>query len=126
MAYDLDRPVTAARIDSRGRIILDLKHGEGVLGDATLDFIEDALRNVMLDLEYTITQVQPLPQHGKGARGIESFIQGALRSPEVDAFTHHVSARSGTNYRLFTPRNRGRSQAVRSLCGCTAEAKAAC
>lgn len=109
VAYDMDRIVTAARADNRGRIVLDLEHGEGVSGGATLNYIVDAGRNVMLDLEYTITQVEPLPRHGKGAPQIRSFTQGALVDPEVDAFTHQVAA-SGTNYRLFTPQNRGRSQ----------------
>ncbi|MGX1163157.1 putative peptidase [Arthrobacter sp. SLBN-100] len=110
VAYDMERLVTAARADSRGRIVLDLMHGEGVPGGATLDYIVNGGRNVMLDLEYTITQVEPLPRHGKGAPQIKSFTQGALVDPEVDAFTHHVAARSGTNYRLFTPQERGRSQ----------------
>src|SRR6476659_5427911 len=30
--YDLDRPVTAARLDHRGNIILDLSFAEGVVG----------------------------------------------------------------------------------------------
>lgn len=109
VAFDLDRKVTAARADSRGHIILDLEHGMGVRGGATLDYIVNAGRNVMLDLQYTITQVEPLPRQGKGAPQIKSFSQGALVDPEVDAFTHHVAA-SGTNYRLFSPPQRGRSQ----------------
>lgn len=109
VAYDLDRPVTAARADNRGLITLDLKHGEGIPGGATLGYISNAQRNVMLDLTYTVRQVQPLPRHGDGAPHIGAFTQGALVSPEVDAFTHHV-ARSGLNYRLFAPKNRGRSQ----------------
>jgi predicted peptidase len=109
LAYDMDRTVTAARADNRGRIVLELEHGEGVLGGATLGYIGSAGRNVMLDLEYTITQVEPLPQHGKAAPQIKSFTQGALIDPEVDAFSHHVAA-SGLNYRLFTPPERGRSQ----------------
>ncbi|WLQ07537.1 prolyl oligopeptidase family serine peptidase [Arthrobacter oryzae] len=109
VAYDMDRTVTAARADNRGRIVLELEHGEGVPGGATLGYIVSAGRNVMLDLEYTITQVEPLPQHGKAAPQIKSFTQGALIDPEVDAFSHHVAA-SGLNYRLFTPPERGRSQ----------------
>src|SRR6188768_1052559 len=30
--YDLDRPVTAARLDHHGNIVLELSHGEGQLG----------------------------------------------------------------------------------------------
>lgn len=109
VAYDMNRVVTAARADNRGRIVLDLEHGEGVLGGATLDYIVDAGRNVMLDLEYTITQVEPLPRHGKGVMQSGSFTQGTLVDSEVDVFTHHVAA-SGTNYRLFSPAERGRPQ----------------
>ncbi|TLM82668.1 hypothetical protein FDW83_11985 [Pseudarthrobacter sp. NamE2] len=109
VAYDVNRTVTAARADSRGQIVLELEHSVGVLGGATLGYIGSAGRNVMLDLEYTITQVQPLPRHGKGAPQITSFTQGPLQDPEVDAFSHHVAA-SGTKYRLFTPPERGRSQ----------------
>ncbi|MEV4991540.1 prolyl oligopeptidase family serine peptidase [Pseudarthrobacter sp. LMD1-1-1.1] len=109
VAYDLNRTVTAARADNEGRITLDLKHGEGIPGGASLDYIWNAQRNVLLDLTYTISQVQPLPRHGNGAPQIGAFTQGALVSPEVDAFTRHV-ARSGLNYRLFAPKNRGRSQ----------------
>lgn len=87
VAYDLDRPVTAARADNRGLITLDLKHGEGILGGATLGYISNAQRNVMLDLTYTVRQVQPLPRHGDGAPHIGAFTQGALVSgPQLSSF----------------------------------------
>src|SRR5688572_21461171 len=58
--YDLDRPVTAARLDRRGDIVLELSHGEGQLGGGTLGYILSRGRNVRLDLVYTITQNAPL------------------------------------------------------------------
>lgn len=107
VAYDLDRTVTAVTADHHGRITVDLEHGFGVDGASTLAYIGSVGRNVQLDLEYTITQNEPLPLHGKGVPQISSFIQGDLVSPEVDAFTSRVSA-SGTNYRLFSPAQRGK------------------
>ncbi|MGO1975577.1 MAG: prolyl oligopeptidase family serine peptidase [Brachybacterium tyrofermentans] len=102
VAYDVERPITAVSADHRGRITVELEHGNGVEGAGTLGWMGDAGRNVQLDLEYTITQNEPLPLHGKGVPQISSFVQGDLVSPEVDAFSSHVSA-SGTNYRLFSP-----------------------
>lgn len=99
---DTERTVTAAHIDHRSRITLDLEHGEEVEGASTLLYLDDSGRNVQLDLGCTITQHDPLPTRSGGAPTIGSFIQGDLVDPEVDAFTSHVSA-SGTNYRLFTP-----------------------
>lgn len=107
VAYDLDRAVTAVGADHRGRITVELEHGYGVDGASTLDYVGAAGRNVQLDLEYTITQNEPLPLRGKGVAQISSFVQGDLVSPEVDAFSSHVSA-SGTNYRLFSPARRGK------------------
>ncbi|MGP9537921.1 prolyl oligopeptidase family serine peptidase [Brachybacterium sp. AOP43-C2-M15] len=107
-AFDLDRTVTAASIDPRGRITVELEHGFGVAGADTLGWKEDAARNVQLDLEYTLTQNEPLPVRGGGVPWISALVQGDLVSPEVDAFTAHVSA-SGTNYRLFSPPRDGRT-----------------
>ncbi|MEU8663740.1 hypothetical protein [Actinoplanes philippinensis] len=105
--YDLDRPVTAARLDRHGDIVLDLAHGEGQVGGGTLGYIANRGRNVRLDLTYTITQNTPLRgRHGRPIT-ITAFTQGRLSNPEVDAFGHHVSG-SGMKYRLFTPGERGR------------------
>lgn len=102
VAFDLDRTIAAASIDPRGRITLELEHGFGIEGADTLGWMGEQSRNVQLDLEYTLTQAEPLPTRGGGSPQIPGFAQGELVSPEVDAFTAHVSA-SGTNYRLFTP-----------------------
>src|SRR3712207_5135040 len=48
--YDLDRPVTAARVDAHGDIVLELAHAEGVVGGGTLGYIAGRGRNVQLDL----------------------------------------------------------------------------
>ncbi|WP_114856485.1 prolyl oligopeptidase family serine peptidase [Brachybacterium sp. YJGR34] len=106
IAYDADRTVTAARIDHRGTITLELEHGDGVESAATLSYLGDLGRNVQLDLEYTLTQEQDLPRHGRGGARIESFAQGELVDEEVDAFTAHVSA-SGMAYHLLTPHPSG-------------------
>ncbi|SEF24068.1 Esterase PHB depolymerase [Amycolatopsis pretoriensis] len=101
IGYDLDRPVTAARLDRRGNIVLELSHGEGQTGGGTLGYINGKGRNVRLNLVYTITQTAPL----RGPRGpvtLTRFTQGRLANPEVDAFTYHVS-QSGVKYRLYSP-----------------------
>ncbi|MEU4689117.1 prolyl oligopeptidase family serine peptidase [Actinoplanes sp. NPDC023714] len=101
--YDVDRVVTAARLDRRGNVVLDLASAEGQVGGGTLGYIVSRGRNVRLDLEYTITQNAPL-----GSLVIGRFVQGPLANPEVDAFSYHKS-RSGMKYRLYTPESgRGR------------------
>ncbi|MFC7455568.1 prolyl oligopeptidase family serine peptidase [Brachybacterium sp. GCM10030267] len=106
VAFDVDRTVTAARADHSGRISLDLEHGPDVEGAGTLEYLDDASRNVLLELEYTLTQNAPLPAHGNGHGSIDEFVQDGLVDAEVDAFSSHVAA-SGTNYRLFTPHGHG-------------------
>jgi len=57
--YDVQREVTAARVDNRGNITLDLATAEGVPGGGTLGYTVPAGRNVEFDLTYTITQNRP-------------------------------------------------------------------
>jgi predicted peptidase len=105
VGYDLDRPVTAARLDRRGNIVLSLRSGEGQPGAGTLGYIGSKARNVQLDLVYTITQNAPIrPRHGRPVT-ITRFTQGRLANPEVDAFGYHVSG-SGMKYRLYSPEHR--------------------
>jgi predicted peptidase len=104
--YDLDRTVTAARLDRRGNIVLELAHGEGRLGGGTLGYILSRSRNVRLDLVYTITQNAPIPLRNGRTLTVSRFVQGRLSNPEVDAFSYHES-RSGMKYRLFSPVRRG-------------------
>ncbi|SCG48997.1 prolyl oligopeptidase family serine peptidase [Micromonospora rifamycinica] len=105
--YDLDRTVTAARLDRHGNIVLDLSHAEGQLGGGTLGYILSKGRNVQLDLVYTITQNTPLVRRHGPPVTITAFVQGRLSNPEVDAFSHHVSA-SGLKYRLYSPKRPAR------------------
>jgi len=104
--YDLDRTVTAARLDHRGNIVLDLSYGEGQLGGGTLGYIVSKARNVQLDLAYTITQKAPLTLRNRHSVTIEKFVQGRLSNPEVDAFGYRISE-SGMKYRLYSPGRRG-------------------
>ncbi|MEV4620614.1 prolyl oligopeptidase family serine peptidase [Asanoa sp. NPDC049573] len=103
--YDLDRPVTAARLDRHGDIVLDLSFAEGQVGGGTLGYILSRGRNVQLDLVYTITQNTPVVVRGRGPLVIDSFVQGRLVNPEVDRFSYHTSG-SGMKYRLFSPTDR--------------------
>lgn len=105
--YDLDRVVTAVRLDRRGNIVLELASGEGKVGGGTLGYIVGLERNVVLDLVYTITQTAPLVLRNGQKVTIPGFQQGRLSDPEVDAFSYHVSG-SGMNYRLYSPRRRRR------------------
>ena len=112
--YDLDRPVTAARLDHRGNIVLDLSYAEGQLGGGTLGYIVSKGRNVRLDLVYTITQNAPLALRNGRPVTISSFVQGRLSNPEVDAFSYHVSG-SGMKYRLYSPDRRASGRGKRPL-----------
>ena len=101
--YDLDRTVTAVRLDHRGDIVLELSHGEGQTGGGTLGYLAGAGRNVMLDLVYTLTQHTPIPLRNHRTIVIDDFVQDPrLSDPEVDAFSSHVSG-SGMKYRLYSP-----------------------
>jgi predicted esterase len=109
--YDLDRTVTAARLDRRGNIVLELSYAEGQAGGGTLGYIVSRGRNVRLNLVYTITQNTPLRlRHGRPVT-IDRFVQGRLRNPEVDAYSHHVSG-SGLKYRLYSPARAHRSPLI--------------
>jgi predicted peptidase len=108
--YDLDRPVTAARLDRWGNIVLELAYGEGQVGGGTLGYIVGKGRNVLLNLDYTITQTTPLALRNGRPVTIARFVQGELSDPEVDAFSYRVSG-SGMNYRLYSPRHHHRSRA---------------
>jgi predicted peptidase len=100
--YDLDRRVTAVRLDRRGDLVLELAYGEGQLGGGTLGYIVSRGRNVRLNLEYTITQTAPIRLRNGRSVTIERFVQGRLSNPEVDRFGYRVSG-SGLKYRLFSP-----------------------
>ena len=101
--YDLDRTVTAVRLDRRGNIDLHLGYAEGRTGGSTLGYIAGRGRNVVLDLVYTITQNAPIALRNHRLITIKDFVQGhRLSDPEVDAFSSHVSG-SGMKYRLYSP-----------------------
>jgi len=102
VGYDLDRPVTAARLDPRGNIVLELSHGEGEPGGGTLGYLNSKARNVRLDLVYTVKQNIPFRLRNGRPVSIARFTQGRLANPEVDAFGYHTS-RSGMKYRLYSP-----------------------
>jgi predicted peptidase len=104
--YDLDRPVTAVRLDHRGNIVLDLSYGEGQVGGGTLGYILSRGRNVRLDLVYTIAQNAPIALRNGRPITIPRFVQGRLSNPEVDAFSYHTSG-SGMKYRLYSPARGG-------------------
>src|SRR5690606_38703651 len=86
LAYEQDRVVTGARLEGK-QIVLDLEHGYGVDGASTQLYVLRGGRNVLLDLEYTLTQTAPLRKKGNGAEIVlGELVQGALMSPEGVAF----------------------------------------
>ena len=101
--YDLDRPVTAVRVDRHGDVVLDLAYAEGQVGGGTLGYIASRGRNVRLNLVYTVTQTTPIVVRGRPVT--LELVQGALSNPEVDAFAYRVSG-SGMKYRLYSPSRR--------------------
>jgi dipeptidyl aminopeptidase/acylaminoacyl peptidase len=112
--YDLDRAVTAARVDHHGDVVLELSYAEGQVGGGTLGYIVSAGRNVQLDLTYTITQNAPISVRGRRPVTIAEFVQGRLSNPEVDAFSYGTSA-SGLKYRLSTPARQASGRGRRPL-----------
>ncbi|SNY61288.1 prolyl oligopeptidase family serine peptidase [Paractinoplanes atraurantiacus] len=108
--YDLDRVVTAARLDRNGNIVLELSYAEGQPGGGTLGYLVSRSRNVQLNLTYTITQNAPFVARRRLVT-IDEFTQGRLSNPEVDAYSYHTSA-DGMKYRLFSPRNHGKRPLV--------------
>lgn len=103
--YDLDRPVTAVRLD-HDNIVLDLSHGEGQVGGGTLGYLSSKGSNVRLNLVYTITQHAPVITRTGRPITISGFLQDRLSSPEVDAFGYGISG-SGMKYRLYSPDDGG-------------------
>ncbi|GGZ01431.1 prolyl oligopeptidase family serine peptidase [Streptomyces poonensis] len=101
--YDVDRTVTAVRLDHRDNIVLELSHAEGQTGGSTLGYVAGKGRNVMLDLTYTLTQHAPITLRNHRSIVIQNFVQDPrLSDPEVDAFSSHISG-SGMKYRLYSP-----------------------
>ena len=101
--YDLDRPVTAARLDHHGNIVLDLATARARSAGAPSATSLSKGRNVQLDLVYTITQNAPITLREPPLRSpSRSFVQGRLSDPEVDAFSYRISG-SGMKYRLYSP-----------------------
>ncbi|CAL9285372.1 prolyl oligopeptidase family serine peptidase [Streptomyces sp. SudanB182_2057] len=108
LEYDLDRTVTAVRLDGHGNIVIELAHGEGWPGASTLGYVSSVGtgRNVVLDLDYTVTQRAPIVLRNHRSVTIDTFVQNPrLSDPEVDAFSSHISG-SGMKYRLYSPESR--------------------
>ncbi len=101
---DVEREVVDVRLESRGRLVIDLADGFGTPGAGTLGYAAGVGRNVELDLEYTVTQEQPLTVRGRDFT-FSALEQGELVDPEVDAFTDGEA--DGLAYRLFSPPQRG-------------------
>ena len=107
--YDLDRTVTDIGVDDSGDIVVELLHGEGVPGAATLAYSVQTSRNVQVDLEYSVTQNLPVLLASGESASFGGFKQGATVDPEVDRFSQAVSP-DGINYRLYSPSVRGNAK----------------
>ena len=109
--YDVDRPVTAVRLDEHGDVVLHLSYAEGQLGGGTLGYVVSRGRNVRLDLTYTITQVSPIALRDGRTVMFSRFTQGRLVNPEVDRFAYRTSG-SGMKYRLWAAPGHARRDLV--------------
>ncbi len=112
--YDQYRTVTGVSLNSDGDVVIELLSGPDAPAASTLGYAyaadaatKMAGRNVQLDLEYTLTQRQPLRAAGRPLT-FSSFTQGAVVDPEVDDYSTGTSD-SGLNYRLFIPREAKKS-----------------
>ncbi|PJI84811.1 PHB depolymerase family esterase [Luteimicrobium subarcticum] len=102
VAYDVDRTVTGVTVLPDGRTRLDLLSGNGVAGAGTLDYLSAPGRNVLMDLQYTVTQTAPVALAPGRTLTLTGLRQTRLVDPEVDAFRSGTSA-SGLKYRLYAP-----------------------
>jgi predicted peptidase len=109
-AYDLDRTVTGVHLDRKGRIVVELEYGYGVDGASTLAWANDVGRNIVLDLDYTVTQNKPVTLRNGQTFTFAALTQGKLVDPEVDAYGAGRAA--GLNYRLYTPYGWGKRPLV--------------
>ncbi|MFC8922004.1 prolyl oligopeptidase family serine peptidase [Cellulosimicrobium sp. NPDC057127] len=100
VVFDVEREVTDADITRDGSVRLLLASGTGA---GTLQYLGAEGRNVLLDLDYTITQDEPIELRNGRDVVIEEFRQGDLVDPEVDAFSSDVTS-DGLKYRLYEPR----------------------
>lgn len=104
--FDLDRTVTGVRLDKRGNIVINLKYGNaadgtGVPGASTFAWANGEGRNIMLNLTYTIKQLQPIKLRDGSTITFASLKQGRVSDPEVAAYGSGKAA--GMKYRLFKP-----------------------
>lgn len=103
---DVERTVTDVRLDRRGRIVIELEHGYGVEGASTFAWGNSVGRNLELDLDYTVTQNEPIRLRNGKAFTFSSLEQGRVVDREVDAF--HPGKAGGLFYRLYEPRGWGK------------------
>ena len=104
--YDVDRTVTGVHVDRRGRIVIALAHGYQVEGASTLGWANDVGRNIVLDLDYTVTQNKPITLRDGSTLTFSALTQGRVVDREVDAYGSGSAA--GLKYRLFDPDARGK------------------
>lgn len=101
--YDQYRTVTDVRLDKDGDIVLSLVSGEDAPAAFTFGWAADESRNIMLDLDYEVTQRLPIALRNGKKLQFSRLSQRAVVDPEVDAFTAGETA-DGLKYRLYTPR----------------------
>jgi predicted esterase len=99
VVFDVEREVTDVNVERDGSVRLTLAGGRGA---STLQYLGAAGRNVLLDLDYTITQDDPIELRNGREVTVDEFRQGDLVDPEVDAFSSGVTA-DGLQYRLYEP-----------------------
>lgn len=100
--FDVDREVRGVNLDKNGDVVVQLVYGEGVKGAQTFADAAEQRRNIMLALDYSITQHEPLRLKDGTNLTYDEFHQGAVVDPEVGAFGSGTSS-SGLRYRIYNP-----------------------
>ncbi|MEL4505598.1 prolyl oligopeptidase family serine peptidase [Luteococcus sp. H138] len=100
--YDRDRTITSVSLDRDGDIVIKMVRGEDAPAAFTFGWSQEQSRNIMLDLNYSITQRLPIKLRNGRQLKLSQIKQGKLVDKEVDAFSHGATD-DGLKYRLFTP-----------------------
>lgn len=103
--FDVDREIVKISVNRKGNIVLDLKYGQNVLGSSTLSYIGgDVSRNVLLDLEYTVTQQEDIKLYNGNVISKDSkYKQGNVLDEEADKF-ESKKHKNGLTYQYFAPK----------------------
>lgn len=85
-------------------IIVELEHGFNVRGASTLTFLFPAFRNIVLDLDYTVSQQKAFELSDGTTVSAAAYTQKDVKNLIVDDFLYgQGTVGNDYNYRLFVP-----------------------